>query len=80
MELCNKKSNDGIWMDEVAAMQASHAEFSLLGTSGFLLAGEGNGQADTSASDSATSLGSLDTNLGRVQSSSSHSDSSAYFA
>lgn len=73
MELCNKKSNDGIWMDEVAAMQASHAELSFLGTSGILLGSEGNGgspysrqqnsQADTSASESATSLGSLEASL-----------------
>lgn len=74
MELCNKKSNDGIWMDEVAAMQASHAELSFLGTSGILLGSDGNGgspysrqqngQADTSASESATSLGSLEASLG----------------
>ncbi|KAL3503249.1 hypothetical protein ACH5RR_037698 [Cinchona calisaya] len=72
MELCNKKSNDGIWMDEVAAMQAFSPEFSYLGTSGIIIAGEGNdgglfskqpnGQVDAPASDSTTSPGSLETN------------------
>ncbi|KAL3508640.1 hypothetical protein ACH5RR_028041 [Cinchona calisaya] len=71
MELCNKKSDDGIWMDEVAAMQACSPEFSYLGTSGIIISGEGNdglssrpanGQLDAPASDSTTSLGSLETN------------------
>uniref|UniRef100_A0A5B7BGE5 COP1-interacting protein 7 n=1 Tax=Davidia involucrata TaxID=16924 RepID=A0A5B7BGE5_DAVIN len=40
-ELCKKKNDDGLWMDEVAAMQAcSHSELSYLGTSGIVLAGE----------------------------------------
>ncbi|KAL6538357.1 COP1-interacting protein 7 [Orobanche gracilis] len=37
MELCKKKNEDKIWMDEVAAMQASY-----MGTSGIILAGESN--------------------------------------
>ncbi|KAA8523865.1 hypothetical protein F0562_010288 [Nyssa sinensis] len=40
-ELCKKKNDDGLWMDEVAAMQAwSHSELPYLGTSGIVLAGE----------------------------------------
>ena len=43
MELCKKKDNDGLWMDKIAALQAnSHSEFSYLGTSGIILAGEDN--------------------------------------
>ena len=78
MELCNKKSDDRIWMDEVAAMQAFSPEFSYLGTSGIIIAGEGNdgalssrqpnGQVDAPASDSTTSPGSLETNPGKVDS------------
>lgn len=76
MELCNKKSDDGIWMDEVARMQACTPEFSFLGTSGIIIAGEGNdgglsnrqlnGQVDASASDSSTNAGGSETNAGRV--------------
>ncbi|XP_024959696.1 COP1-interacting protein 7-like [Cynara cardunculus var. scolymus] len=41
MELCNTKSNDRVWMDEVAAMQASsHSQYSYLGTSDGVLPGE----------------------------------------
>lgn len=41
MELCNKKRDDGIWMDEVAALQAySPSEFSYFGRSGIMLAAE----------------------------------------
>nr|GLL22652.1 uncharacterized protein LOC109187300 [Ipomoea trifida] len=41
LELCNKKSNDGIWLDEVAAMQAcTPSEFSYFEKSGIALAGE----------------------------------------
>ncbi|KAK6934292.1 hypothetical protein RJ641_034447 [Dillenia turbinata] len=40
LELCKKKHEDGIWMDELAAMQASQAELSYLGTSGIVLASE----------------------------------------
>ncbi|KAI8010103.1 COP1-interacting protein 7 [Camellia lanceoleosa] len=43
IELCKKKNNDGLWMDEVAAMQAySHSEFPYLGSSGIILSGEDN--------------------------------------
>ncbi|GFZ04822.1 COP1-interacting protein 7 [Actinidia rufa] len=43
VELCKKKNNDRLWMDELAAMQAlSHAEFPYLGNSGIILAGEDN--------------------------------------
>lgn len=64
MELCKKKNDDKIWMDEVAAMQASY-----LGTSGIILAGENNDLsravlAKSSASDSITRDGSLDTSEG----------------
>ncbi|KAG6387336.1 hypothetical protein SASPL_152523 [Salvia splendens] len=52
MELCNKKNSDKIWLDEVAAMQASY-----LGMSGAVYTGENNdlyptGPAKSSASDS----------------------------
>ncbi|KAK6946750.1 hypothetical protein RJ641_000223, partial [Dillenia turbinata] len=40
LELCKKKHEDGIWMDELASMQASQAELSYLGTSGIVLASE----------------------------------------
>ncbi|KAL8510320.1 hypothetical protein ACS0TY_017215 [Phlomoides rotata] len=64
IELCKKKNDDKIWMDEVAAMQASY-----LGTSGIILAGENNdvyltGPAKSSAFDSITRHGSLDTSEG----------------
>lgn len=43
MELCKKKNDDGVWMDELAAMQACHpSEFSYMGTSGIILASENN--------------------------------------
>ncbi|KAI8005548.1 COP1-interacting protein 7 [Camellia lanceoleosa] len=43
IELCKKKNDDGLWMDEVAAMQAySHSEFPYLGSSGIILSGEDN--------------------------------------
>lgn len=38
LELCTKKSDDGMWMHEVAAMQAS--ELPYFGKSGIVLAGE----------------------------------------
>lgn len=54
MELCNKKRDDGIWMDEVAALQAySPSEFSYVGRSGITLAAE--------QTDDTLSHGSLDT-------------------
>ncbi|KAK6132715.1 hypothetical protein DH2020_033520 [Rehmannia glutinosa] len=64
MELCNKKNDDKIWMDEVAAMQASY-----LGASGIILAGENYGLSQTglpksSTSDSITRHGSMDTSEG----------------
>ncbi|KAI3702877.1 hypothetical protein L6452_28630 [Arctium lappa] len=38
MELCDTKSKDRVWMDEVAAMQASsHSQYSYLGTSGGII-------------------------------------------
>ncbi|XP_031287234.1 COP1-interacting protein 7 isoform X1 [Pistacia vera] len=40
-ELCKKKHGDGLWMEELAAMEAcSPSELSLLGTSGIVLANE----------------------------------------
>ncbi|CAK7327583.1 unnamed protein product [Dovyalis caffra] len=74
VELCKKKNQDRLWMDEIAAMQASRLELPYLGTSGIVLAGEENypGQigglsggkhnGSIDASESATSLGSLDLN------------------
>ncbi|GAV89675.1 hypothetical protein CFOL_v3_33089 [Cephalotus follicularis] len=76
MELCKKKNEDRLWMDEIAAMQAfSRAELPYMGTSGIILAGEENdpGQnlminvggkqnsvVDPLASDSTPSQGSSD--------------------
>ncbi|KAI3771499.1 hypothetical protein L6452_02664 [Arctium lappa] len=38
MELCDTESKDRVWMDEVAAMQASsHSQYSYLGTSGGIM-------------------------------------------
>ncbi|XP_059661535.1 COP1-interacting protein 7 [Cornus florida] len=45
MELCKRKNDDGLWMDEVAAMQASQAELSYMATSGIILAGEDYGHS-----------------------------------
>ncbi|CAA0842980.1 COP1-interacting protein 7 [Striga hermonthica] len=58
MELCKKKNEDKIWMDEVAAMRASY-----LGSSGIVLAAETNNLSQTT-SDSITRLGTTDTNEG----------------
>lgn len=59
MELCNKKRDDGIWMDEVAALQAySPSEFSYVGRSGITLAAE--------QTDDTLSHGSLDTTQGDI--------------
>ena len=78
MELCKKKNQDRLWMDEIAAMQASQLELPYLGTSGIVLSGEENyhgqigglsgGKQNSSmdASDSATSPGSLEQNAGMV--------------
>lgn len=73
MELCKKKNDDRLWMDELVAMQAfCQPELSYLGTSGITLAGEDipNGGLstgklngiDVSVSDSTTSHGSSDIN------------------
>ena len=78
MELCKKKNHDRLWMDELAAMQASQLELPFLKTSGIVLAGEenypgqigglsgGKNNGSIDVSDSATSLGSLDLNQGIV--------------
>lgn len=43
-ELCKKKHGDGLWMEELAAMEAcSPAELSFLGTSGIVLMNEASG-------------------------------------
>ncbi|KAJ0045679.1 hypothetical protein Pint_04475 [Pistacia integerrima] len=59
MDLCKKKNEDALWMDEIAAMQAfSQPELPYIATSGIILAGEDNdptgkqiGSADGSVSD-----------------------------
>uniref|UniRef100_A0A803MH96 COP1-interacting protein 7 n=1 Tax=Chenopodium quinoa TaxID=63459 RepID=A0A803MH96_CHEQI len=75
-DLCKKKNEDRLWVDEIAAMQAMvQPELAFLGTSGIILAGEENdpsqglmtagkqnGSTDVSLSDSMTSHGSLDAN------------------
>lgn len=78
MELCKKKNQDRLWMDEIAAMQASQLELPYLGTSGIVLSGEetypgqigglsgGKQNSSMDASDSTTSPGSLDQNPGMV--------------
>uniref|UniRef100_A0A2P2L5C4 Uncharacterized protein LOC105129180 n=1 Tax=Rhizophora mucronata TaxID=61149 RepID=A0A2P2L5C4_RHIMU len=67
MELCKRKNQDRLWINEVAAMQASRLDLPYVGTSGIILAGEesypaGSQNGSTDASDSALSLGSLDQN------------------
>ncbi|KAL6999474.1 COP1-interacting protein 7 [Sarracenia purpurea var. burkii] len=72
MELCKKKNDDRLWMDELAVMQAyCHSEFPYVGNSGIILAGEDNdhsqgnminGSIDASTSDSTVSHGNLDVN------------------
>ncbi|KAI3876282.1 hypothetical protein MKW92_010993 [Papaver armeniacum] len=74
MELCDKKNNDRLWMDELAAVQAfTQPELPYLATSGIILAGDGglsngqldpNGSVDTSVSDSTTNHASADMNQG----------------
>ncbi|GFZ03094.1 disease resistance protein [Actinidia rufa] len=55
-ELCKKKLTDGLWMDEVAAMQAcSQTDLSFLGNSGIILACDNGLSAGTLVSN-----GSLD--------------------
>ncbi|XP_057962341.1 COP1-interacting protein 7 isoform X2 [Malania oleifera] len=42
-ELCKRKNDDGLWMDELAAMRAcSRSELSFMGASGIILAEEDN--------------------------------------
>lgn len=78
VELCEKTNQDRLWMDEIAAVQASRMELPYIRTSGIVLAseesylsqfsglsgGKQNGSIDVSVSDS--SLGSLDVNQGMV--------------
>lgn len=75
-DLCKKKNEDRLWVDEIAAMQAMvQPDLAFLGTSGIILAGEENdssqglmnagkqnGSTDMSLSDSMTSHGSMDAN------------------
>lgn len=64
IELCKKKNEDALWMDEIAAMQASSRQvLPYLATSGIILAGEDNdpsGKQNGSMDASDTSHGSLD--------------------
>ncbi|KAF3678335.1 hypothetical protein FXO37_04413 [Capsicum annuum] len=65
MELYNKKRDDGIWIDEVEALQAySPSEFSYFEISGITLAAEHSNitQDIRRQNDNATSHGCLDTN------------------
>ena len=73
-DLCKKKNEDRLWVDEIAAMQAMvQPELAFMGTSGIILAGEENdpskgvkqnGSTDVSMSDSVASHGSSDANAG----------------
>ncbi|KAK7244347.1 hypothetical protein RIF29_39167 [Crotalaria pallida] len=67
LELCKQKNEDKLWMDEIAAMQASaQSVLPYLRTSGIILAGEDdtssklNGLVDASISESTASRGSFD--------------------
>ncbi|CAI0438994.1 unnamed protein product [Linum tenue] len=70
MELCKKKNQDRLWMDEVVAMQAAQMDLPSLRSSGIILAGEesypagqlsgGRFNGSNDASETATSLGSVD--------------------
>ncbi|CAN1789537.1 COP1-interacting protein 7 [Linum perenne] len=69
MELCKKKNQDRLWVDEIVAMQAVQLELPSLRSSGIILAGEESYPSQLSAvrlngsndvSDSATSIGSVD--------------------
>ncbi|KAM7278604.1 hypothetical protein ACFE04_005738 [Oxalis oulophora] len=71
MELCKKKNQDRLWIDEIAAMQAfPRQELTYLGSSGIILAGEENGltinvggrQKGLVDADSTPSQGSSDIN------------------
>lgn len=70
LDLCKQKNEDKLWMDEIAAMQASsQSVLPYLKTSGIILAGEDdtssklNGLGDASISESA-SHASLDISQG----------------
>ncbi|KAK9150031.1 hypothetical protein Syun_008340 [Stephania yunnanensis] len=75
-ELCQKKHNDGLWMDELAAMEAcQQQELPYFGTSGIILTSENNtskaqlelnGSLDASMSESSTSHTSSDVNQGQM--------------
>ncbi|KAK9152659.1 hypothetical protein Sjap_000139 [Stephania japonica] len=77
-ELCQKKHNDGLWMDELAAMEAcQQQELPYFGTSGIILTSENNtskvqlelnGSLDASISESSTSHTSSDVNQGQTPS------------
>ncbi|KAL9322307.1 hypothetical protein ACSQ67_010360 [Phaseolus vulgaris] len=67
LELCKQKNEDKLWIDEIAAMQASaQRELPYLRTSGIILAGEDdtssklNGLVDASISESTPSHASFD--------------------
>lgn len=67
MELCNKKNNDKIWMDEIAAMQASYFR-----APGIIISGANTdlpqtGLEKSSTSESITRHGSLDTSEGTAK-------------
>lgn len=70
MDLCKRKNEDKLWIDEVTAMQAfSQPAFPYSETSGIILAGEDNDpniNVQASRSDSTASQGSLDNNQGMV--------------
>ncbi|XP_010245324.1 PREDICTED: uncharacterized protein LOC104588898 [Nelumbo nucifera] len=64
-ELCNRKHDDGLWMDELAAMEACpQPELPYLGTSGIILTTESNnlGQGIMSNIQNGFSNGQLDPN------------------
>lgn len=76
VELCKKKNEDRLWMDEIAAMQTyPQPELPYMGTSGIILAGEENEPNPNisinvnrnTLSDSSTSHGSSDVNQGMFQ-------------
>ncbi|GFY91842.1 disease resistance protein [Actinidia rufa] len=70
-ELCKKKLTDGLWMDEVAAMQAcSQTDLSFLGNSGIILACDNGLSAGTLVSN-----GSLDVSSGQTNSDSNKDNS-----
>lgn len=61
MELCKKKNEDRLWMDEIAAMQAcSRPDLSFMGNSGIILAGEDNDMMNVAAFSGGKQNGSVD--------------------